>query len=97
MNQDVVWMKQKTTNEMSISNFESFSVNEASDYEFNPNEAARRLKEREEENIQRFRAAQEREDNYAIEYYKYRIQLDKIDLERLKVQTKIHQLKQKKK
>ena len=82
---------------MSISNFESFSVNEASDYEFNPNEAARRLKEREEENIQRFRAAQEREDNYAIEYYKYRIQLDKIDLERLKVQTKIHQLKQKKK
>jgi hypothetical protein len=97
MNQDVVWMKQKTTNKMSISNFESFSVNEASDYEFNPNEAARRLKEREEENIQRFRAAQEREDNYAIEYYKYRIQLDKIDLERLKVQTKIHQLKQKKK
>ena len=70
-------------------------LNEASDYEFNPNEAAKRLKDREKENIQRYRAAQERGDNYAIELYQLKIQMDKIDLEGLKVQTAIHQLKQK--
>jgi hypothetical protein len=80
---------------MSITNFKDFNINEASDYEFNPSEAARRLKDREKENIQRYRAAQEREDNYAIALYQLRIKLDKMDLERLKVQTAIHDLKKK--
>ena len=70
-------------------------LTEASDYEFNPNEAATRLKAREKENIQRYRAAQDRGDNYAIELYELKIKMDKIDLEGLKVQTAIHQIKQK--
>ena len=65
-------------------------LTEASDYEFNPSEAAARLKTREKENIQRYRAAQERGDNYAIELYQLKVQMDKIDLEALKVQTAIH-------
>jgi len=69
------------------------SINE--EYEFSPSEAARRLKDREKENIQRYRAAQEREDNYAIALYELKIKLDKMDLERLKVQTAIHDLKKK--
>jgi cytidylate kinase len=73
----------------------NFNLNEASDYEFNPSEAATRLKAREKENIQRYRAAQDRGDNYAIELYELKIKMDKIDLEGLKVQTAIHQLKQK--
>ena len=70
-------------------------LTEASDYEFNPTDAAKRLKDREQENIQRYRAAQERGDNYAIELYQLKVKMDKIDLEGLKVQTAIHQLKQK--
>lgn len=70
-------------------------LNEASDYEFNPSEAATRLKNREKENIQRYRAAQDRGDNYAIALYELKIKLDKIDLEALKVQTAIHDLKNK--
>ena len=77
-----------------IPKFENY-LNEASDYEFNPSEAAKRLKNREKENIQRYRAAQDRGDNYAIELYELKIKMDKIDLEGLKVQTAIHQLKQK--
>jgi len=82
---------------MSISNFENFDLNEAEKHEFKPNETAERLKRREQQNIERYRAAQDRVDNYAIQYYKYRIQLDKIDLEKLKVLTAIHKLKQTKK
>jgi len=80
---------------MGISNFESFELNEAEKHEFNPNETAERLKRRETQNIERFRAAQEREDNYGIAYYKYRIAIDKIDLQKLKLMTQIHQLKTK--
>tara|TARA_R100000008_G_C3484853_1_gene115714 strand:- start:139 stop:390 length:252 start_codon:yes stop_codon:yes gene_type:complete len=80
---------------MSISNFKDFNINEAADYEFDPSAAAKRLKDREQENIQRYRAAQDRVDNYAIALYELRIKLDKIDLERLKVQTAIHDLKKK--
>ena len=68
---------------------------EAEKHEFNPNETAERLKRREQQNIDRFRAAQEREDAFGITYYKYRIAIDKIDLQKLKLQTQIHQLKQK--
>ena len=34
-------------------------------------------------------------DNYAIALYELKIKLDKMDLERLKVQTAIHDLKKK--
>jgi len=70
-------------------------LTEAEDYEFNPSEAAERLKKREKENIQRYRAAQDRGDNFAIELYSLRVKLDKMDLERLKVKTAIHDLKNK--
>ena len=54
---------------MNIPNFESFELNEADKHEFNPNETAERLKRREQQNVVRYRAAQDREDNYGIEYY----------------------------
>jgi len=80
---------------MSISNFKDFDLNEADKHEFNPNETAERLKRREQQNIERFRAAQDREDPFAIEYYQLRISIDKLDIKKLQYQTKIHQLKQK--
>jgi hypothetical protein len=79
---------------MSIPKFNEY-LTEAEDYEFNPSEAAARLKKREKENIQRYRAAQDRGDNFAIELYSLKVKLDKMDLERLKVQTAIHDLKNK--
>lgn len=79
---------------MNIPNFKSFELNEAKKHVFSPSRAAERLKRREQQNIERFRAAQEREDNYGIAYYKYRIAMDKLDLQKLKLQTQIHQLKQ---
>lgn len=69
------------------------NVYEAEDYEFDPNETLERLEKREEMNIRRFRAAQERKDNFAIEFYQLRIKIDKIEREKLKVQNAIHQLK----
>jgi len=74
---------------------ESFELTEGDKHEFNPNETAERLKRREQQNVVRYRAAQDREDNYGIEYYKYKIAIDKIDLQKLKLMTQIHQLKQK--
>tara|TARA_Y100000389_G_scaffold90202_1_gene86759 strand:- start:842 stop:1522 length:681 start_codon:yes stop_codon:yes gene_type:complete len=70
-------------------------IDEAEKHEFNPNETAERLKRREQQNIERFRAAQDREDPFAIEYYQLRISIDKLDIKKLQYQTKIHQLKQK--
>jgi len=67
----------------------------AEKHEFNPNETAERLKRREQQNIERFRAAQDREDPFGVEYYQLRIAIDKIDIKKLGYQTKIHQLKQK--
>lgn len=79
---------------MSIPKFNKY-LTEAEDYEFNPNEAASRLKKREKQNIQRYRAAQERGDNFAIELYSLRVKLDKIDFEKLKLLSAIHDLKNK--
>jgi len=70
-------------------------IDEAEKHEFNPNETAERLKRREKQNIERYRAAQDREDPFAVQYYQLRVSLDKMDLQRLKIQTQIHQLKQK--
>jgi hypothetical protein len=69
------------------------ALSEAEEYKFDPVKAEERLKKREEMNIKRFRAAQERNDNYAIELYQLRIKLDKIEREKLKVQTAIFDLK----
>ena len=80
---------------MNIPNFESFELNESEKHEFNPNETAERLKRREQQNLDRYKAAVEREDAFGITYYKYRIAIDKIDLQKLKLMTQIHQLKQK--
>jgi hypothetical protein len=71
------------------------SIMEAEDYEYDPGAHAERLKRREEQNIERYRKAQDRQDNYAIALYELKIKMDKIDLERLKVLTAIHDLKQK--
>jgi hypothetical protein len=70
-------------------------IDEAEKHEFNPNETKERLKRREQQNIERFRAAQDREDPFGVEYYQLRISIDKLDLKKLEYQTKIHQLKQK--
>ena len=79
---------------MSIPKFENF-INEASDYEYDPSAHAERLKRREQQNIERYRAAQDRGDNFAIGLYELKIKMDKIDLEKLKVLTAIHELKKK--
>lgn len=72
---------------------ESNSVQEAEKYEFDAAGAEERLKKREEMNLQRFRAAQDRKDNYSIELYQLRIKMDKIDREKLKLQIAIQDLK----
>jgi hypothetical protein len=71
------------------------SIMEARDYEYDPAAHAERLKRREKQNIERYRAAQDREDNYGITLYELKIKLDKIDLEKLKVLTAINDLKNK--
>lgn len=68
---------------------------EANDNEYDPSAHADRLKRREEQNIQRYRAAQDRGDNYAIALYELKIKLDKIDFEKLKVLKAIDDLKEK--
>lgn len=70
-------------------------TSEANDNEYDPRAHAERLKRREEQNIQRYRAAQERGDNYAISLYELKIKLDKIDFEKLKVLKAIDDLKEK--
>lgn len=74
--------------------FES-AVLEANDTEYDPAAHAERLKRRELQNIQRYRAAQDRGDNYAIALYELKIKMDKIDLEKLNVLAKIQDLKKK--
>lgn len=71
------------------------SLDEANDHEYDPTAHAERLKRREQQNIDRYRAAQDRQDNYAIALYELKIRMDKIDLEKLKVLTAIHDLKKK--
>jgi hypothetical protein len=71
------------------------TITEANDTDYNPDAHAERLKRRELQNIQRYRAAQDRGDNYAIALYELKIKMDKIDLEKLKVLTAIDDLKEK--
>lgn len=80
--------------------YESYLANEsviveANDTEYDPAAHAERLKRRELQNIQRYRAAQDRGDNYAIALYELKIKMDKIDLEKLNVLATIQDLKKK--
>jgi|3_EtaG_2_1085321.scaffolds.fasta_scaffold228662_2 hypothetical protein len=63
--------------------------------EYDPSAHAKQLKERAEMNLRRYRAAQDRGDNYGIKYYELRIKLDDLDMEKMKIRTAIQQLKQK--
>jgi hypothetical protein len=79
---------------MVIPPFEDF-LGEARDYSYDPNEAKKRLQDRIQTNIRRYRDAQNRGDNYAIKRYELLIRIDKIDEEKLKVKNELHRLKQK--
>ena len=70
-------------------------LNEADDYEYDPQEHAKRLAKKKETNLRRYRAAQDRGDNYAIKYYELRMRLDDIESEKLKTKMAIEQLKKK--
>ena len=79
--------------EANYANTNDKRITEAEDYKFDPAEAEKRLKKREESNIRRFRAAQDRNDNYATELYQLKIKIDKVDREKLKIQKAIFDLK----
>lgn len=85
----------KTLNVKDVTLVFEARVNEANDTDYDPNAHAERLKRRELQNIQRYRAAQDRGDNYAIALYELKIKMDKIDLEKLNVLAKIQDLKKK--
>jgi|TARA_R100000008_G_scaffold56843_1_gene35092 hypothetical protein len=53
------------------------------------------LHRRHKMNLQRYKSAQERGDNYNIKYYELRLKLDGHDLEKMKLRTAIKQLKKK--
>ena len=71
-----------------------FKVFESTE-DFNAGEKMQQLKRREIQNKERYKAAQERGDNYAIKYYEFRMRLDKLDAEKAKVRKEIQALKKK--
>ena len=71
--------------------FELFEDNK----EYNAGEHRQQLKQREMQNIERYKAAQERNDNYAIKYYEFRMKLDDLDAEKSKIRNQIFLLKKK--
>jgi hypothetical protein len=74
--------------------FEEFNrINESDG--FDPSEAQRRLKDKAQENLRRYRVAQERGDNYAIRRYELLLQLDKVEEKGLKIKVELHRLKEK--
>ena len=79
---------------MVIPLFKDF-LGEARNYSYDPNDAKKRLQDRIQTNIRRYRDAQSRSDNYAIKRYELLIRIDKIDEEKLKVKNELHRLKQK--
>jgi len=79
---------------MVIPPFKDF-LGEARKYEYDPNDAKKRLQDRIQTNIRRYRDAQNRGDNYAIKRYELMIRIDKIDEEKLKVKNELHRLRQK--
>jgi len=71
------------------------NLNENKDYEYDPQKHQKRLRDKINTNIRRYKDAQSRGDNYAIKYYELRMRLDKIEEEKLKVKKAIHDLKRK--
>jgi predicted nucleic acid-binding Zn-ribbon protein len=71
-----------------------FKVFESTE-DFNAGEKMQQLKRREIQNKERYKAAQERGDNYAIKYYEFRMRLDKLDGEKAKIRKEIQALKKK--
>jgi hypothetical protein len=63
--------------------------------DYNAGEQRQQLKRREMQNIERYKAAQERNDNYAIKYYEFRMKLDDLDAEKSKLRNQIFLLKKK--
>jgi hypothetical protein len=61
---------------------------------YNPSEHAAQLARRKKQDTERYKAAQERGDNYAIKYYELRLKLDDIDVEKMKTRAAIQKLKQ---
>tara|TARA_R110001592_G_scaffold219229_1_gene473389 strand:- start:731 stop:1243 length:513 start_codon:yes stop_codon:yes gene_type:complete len=70
-------------------------MNEDEKYEFKSQESYDRLKKREEMNIRRYRAAQDRGDNYAIKLYELRIKMDSVDKKKIEIQNAITELNKK--
>ena len=74
---------------MNIPTFKLFEDNA----DYNPQEHAKQLQERAKMNLERYKAAQKRGDNYGIALYKLKMQLDDLDMEKMKVRTAIQKLK----
>jgi len=75
---------------MRISNFKLFE--DSADY--SPGEHAAQLAKRHKMNMERFKAAQERGDNYSIKLYELRLKLDDYDKKKMEIRTAIQKLKQ---
>jgi hypothetical protein len=80
---------------MQILNFDEFHLHEAGKYEFSPGETSKRLSDRIQTNLRRYKDAQTRGDNYAIKRYEFLMRLDKLDEERLKIRVELHRLREK--
>jgi hypothetical protein len=80
---------------MQILNFDEFHLHEAGKYEFSPGETSKRLSDRIQTNLRRYKDAQGRGDNYAIKRYEFLMRLDKLDEERLKIRVELHRLREK--
>tara|TARA_R110002060_G_scaffold36175_4_gene47108 strand:+ start:241 stop:483 length:243 start_codon:yes stop_codon:yes gene_type:complete len=74
---------------MKIPKFKLFEDNA----DYNPSEHAKQLQERAKMNKTRYKAAQERGDNYGIALYTLKMKLDDYDMEKMKVRTAIQKLK----
>ena len=61
--------------------------------EYNPSEHAAQLARRKKQDLQRYKAAQERNDVYAKSLYELKLKLDDIDIEKMKVRAAILKLK----
>jgi len=78
---------------VNIPPFEEFEqVNENYDG-FDPKEAQKRLKEKMQQNLRRYKDAQQREDVYAIKKYELLMGIDKLEDKSLKMKVELHRWK----
>jgi hypothetical protein len=75
---------------MRLPNFKLFEDNA----DYSPGEHAAQLATRHKMNLERFKAAQERGDNYSIKLYELRLKLDDLDKKKMEIRTAIQKLKQ---